>query len=389
MLTRWRLNRFKSVTERTDLRVAPLTVFTGANSAGKSTIIQSMLLTAQTMQSPVYSRPVVLNGHMSRLGSFTDLVSGGDDDLEISIGFDIASGAGAGARLFAKSPFMYRRGDAVEQISVQFSFSSRPGPNDREGKELLVLQPSLIESSIEVSFQQDGRTQKESIHIRRSPESILDKLRRLQLSGNILDEADIDTLRYDVVKESRKGQSSRSQETGVKTDSVGCALVHFLPRNVSVRFDQVSAEVNAQLATIIEPNSSYGNYGARHAEGKIPEEAANYIVELLRNILAQNEESTGRHGLSSMGKRHVDEVLNIFSRSRDLGDIRRLYKRLPGRDISFIFTVLGSERTVIEKLLRGSRGASLALQSTYTHDQVQQGTELVHYYFRVIVNSCG
>lgn len=379
MLTSWRLSRFKSVTERTDLRIAPLTVFTGANSAGKSTIIQSMLLTAQTMQSPVYSRPVVLNGHMSRLGSFTDLVSGGHDDLEISIGFDIATGGGSGARLLAKSPYMYRRGDAVEQISVQFSFTSRPGPNDREGKELLVLQPSLVESSIEVSSMHDGRTQKESIHVRRSPESILEKLRRLQLLETVLDEDDIDSLRYDVVKESRKG-GSRLHDSGVKADSVGCSLIHFLPRAISVRFDQVSAEVNAQLATIIEPNS-YRTYGARYAEGKIPEDATSFIVELLRSTLAQNEESTGRHGLSSVGKRQVDEVLNAFSSSRDLSDLQRMYRRLPGRDISFLFTVLGRERATIEKLLRGSRGASLALQSTYAHDQVQLGTDLVHYYF--------
>jgi predicted ATPase len=48
MITRWRLFNFKSVRKDTTVDLAPLTLFAGANSSGKSTIIQSMLLIAQT-----------------------------------------------------------------------------------------------------------------------------------------------------------------------------------------------------------------------------------------------------------------------------------------------------------------------------------------------------
>lgn len=380
MLTAWRLCRFKSVTEPTSLPLAPLTVFTGANSAGKSTIIQSMLLTAQTMQSPVQGRPVVLNGHMSRLGSFTDLVSGGDDDLEISIGFDLSANAPISSRVAVKQPYAYRRADAVEQISVQYSFTSRPGPNDYEGKELLVLQPSLVESSVDVTYAAEGKTLKESFHVRRASETILDRLRTLQLSNATLDEADIESLRYQIIKEPRKGLSNRLVGAAAKTEAVGCSMSHFLPRSLSVRFDEISAEVNAQLAMLIEPNT-FRQYGGRYTKTHVSNEAAAFIADLLESTLAQNEELIGRHGLSSVGKRSVDQAITSFRRTYDLAELQRLYTRLPGRDISFIFTVLGAERQAIEKLLRGSRGAALNLQTMFPSEHVRLALDLVQFFF--------
>src|SRR5688500_15934850 len=81
------LEHFKSVYDRSPLQMAPLTIFAGANSSGKSTLIQSLLLTAQTLQSPVQSRPIVLNGHILRLGTFNDVVSDTSESGEIMIGF--------------------------------------------------------------------------------------------------------------------------------------------------------------------------------------------------------------------------------------------------------------------------------------------------------------
>lgn len=74
MITTWTIENFKSVSDKTSLNMKPLTVFAGPNSSGKSTLIQSILLTAQTLQSSVDSRSVVLNGHILRLGSFDDII---------------------------------------------------------------------------------------------------------------------------------------------------------------------------------------------------------------------------------------------------------------------------------------------------------------------------
>src|SRR5258708_28284375 len=89
MIKTWTLQNFKSVAQKTTLEMAPLTIFAGANSSGKSTLIQSLLLTAQTLQSPVYSRPIILNGHIVRLGAFDDIVSNDHEKEQILIGFHL------------------------------------------------------------------------------------------------------------------------------------------------------------------------------------------------------------------------------------------------------------------------------------------------------------
>ena len=40
MIKEWKLNNFKSIDQEKDLEFRPLTIFTGANSSGKSTILQ-------------------------------------------------------------------------------------------------------------------------------------------------------------------------------------------------------------------------------------------------------------------------------------------------------------------------------------------------------------
>ena len=70
MIKKWNLTNFKSVLKKTELKFEPLTIFAGANSSGKSTIIQSILLATQTVQNNVTSRSVVLNGHISKFGSY-------------------------------------------------------------------------------------------------------------------------------------------------------------------------------------------------------------------------------------------------------------------------------------------------------------------------------
>src|ERR1051326_5231715 len=90
MIKSWTLEHFKSVYERTTLEIAPLTIFAGANSSGKSTLIQSLLLTTQTLQSPVQTRSVILNGHIVRLGAFDDVVSNDFQSNRIVLGFELA-----------------------------------------------------------------------------------------------------------------------------------------------------------------------------------------------------------------------------------------------------------------------------------------------------------
>jgi energy-coupling factor transporter ATP-binding protein EcfA2 len=79
-LKRWHLRHFKSVTQA-NLPMSPLTVLVGTNSAGKSTLIQSILLLAQAARAHRPDDAIPLNGDLVRLGRFPDVLSvqGGGD----------------------------------------------------------------------------------------------------------------------------------------------------------------------------------------------------------------------------------------------------------------------------------------------------------------------
>lgn len=382
MLRSWRLCQFKSVTERVDLKIAPLTVFTGANSSGKSTIIQSMLLTAQTMQSPIFNRPIVLNGHMSRLGSFTDLVSGGEENAEILIGFELVvpevnSLGVASNRMARHHQYFFRRGQSVEKVSAQFAFSARPGENDFTEKDLLLLQPSLTESSVEVEYEEEGRSQRDSMHIVRGSEAIVARLRSLKLAEAVLDPADVESLQYEVVRAPKRGYSGRLEGLSIKTDAVGVQLMHFLPRTITSRYDDVAVEVNQQIALLLDPGA-YRSKLRRNVPTKVPAAAAEFIVSSVRAALATSEDPPGR---SLRGHHYLAKVLDSFSVSHDLKDFQRLYEGGLSRELSFLFSTMRSERSALERLLRNDRPPKYALENVYPSDQLQAGLEYVHHYF--------
>ena len=89
MLKRWSIENFKSFAGRTDILLAPITVFAGANSSGKSTIIQSILLLKQTVQYSPATRPMALNGPLVKLGTFNDVKNAASDKKHIGIGWAI------------------------------------------------------------------------------------------------------------------------------------------------------------------------------------------------------------------------------------------------------------------------------------------------------------
>lgn len=81
-LRRWRLRNFKSV-HAADIQLAPLTVVVGANSAGKSTLLQSIRVAAQAATSDNEYFP--LNGEQIRVGTFDETRFAGAKDTNAPI----------------------------------------------------------------------------------------------------------------------------------------------------------------------------------------------------------------------------------------------------------------------------------------------------------------
>lgn len=79
------LKNFKAFKELKELDLTPITIFCGANSSGKSTIIQSLLLLKQTIESSYDRSPLLLNGEFIKLDSYKNIVFGKDETKEIGI----------------------------------------------------------------------------------------------------------------------------------------------------------------------------------------------------------------------------------------------------------------------------------------------------------------
>jgi len=100
MITKWGVSNFKSIAttrvlnedgnEKNDFTFKLLTILCGANSSGKSSLLQSLLLMAQTMRNPNKDVPLILNGIFTNLGGFSDIkskISDVSNDEKIQIQF--------------------------------------------------------------------------------------------------------------------------------------------------------------------------------------------------------------------------------------------------------------------------------------------------------------
>lgn len=74
-ITRIAIEGFKSIVNRQEIEIAPLTILAGANSSGKSSIMQPLLMLKQTLDAPYDPGPLLINGGHVRFTSTADFLS--------------------------------------------------------------------------------------------------------------------------------------------------------------------------------------------------------------------------------------------------------------------------------------------------------------------------
>ncbi|TDU23383.1 AAA family ATPase [Arthrobacter sp. JUb115] len=83
----WEISNFKGLAKANiDLKPGSTTLITGVNSSGKSSLIQSLLMTAQSLYR---TGPVVLNGSLTRLGKPSELVRADSPGKTMSLKIDL------------------------------------------------------------------------------------------------------------------------------------------------------------------------------------------------------------------------------------------------------------------------------------------------------------
>ena len=97
MLTSLRLKQFKAWADTGPIALKPITLLLGTNSSGKSSLIQSLLLLKQTVESPDRTIHLNLGGDerndVFNFGDFSSILTQGSTDRQFEIHFTFARGS--------------------------------------------------------------------------------------------------------------------------------------------------------------------------------------------------------------------------------------------------------------------------------------------------------
>ncbi len=88
MISQISLENFKGFQSLNNLQFKPITILCGTNSCGKSSILQSILLLKQTIESQTLHQPLLLNDRFVRLGTFENIVF--EKDLNKIVSFEFS-----------------------------------------------------------------------------------------------------------------------------------------------------------------------------------------------------------------------------------------------------------------------------------------------------------
>jgi len=95
-LTGIKLVNFKCFADSGDIPIAPLTVIFGRNNTGKSSILRSLLLLRQTLDSPGYGQKLNLTGPYYPAGSYEDVVHQHRKQEPLKLQFSVSLPKGSG-----------------------------------------------------------------------------------------------------------------------------------------------------------------------------------------------------------------------------------------------------------------------------------------------------
>jgi len=86
------LRNFKCFADSADIPLAPLTIIFGRNNSGKSSILHSLLILKQTLDSPEYGPRMNLGGRLYQAGAYSDVVHlhRSSQHIVIRLGFSLA-----------------------------------------------------------------------------------------------------------------------------------------------------------------------------------------------------------------------------------------------------------------------------------------------------------
>lgn len=270
MLKTWSLQGFKSIAQPVELGLLPLTVLTGANSSGKSSLIQSILLVTQSLSSRFTERTVLLNGPLARLGNFSDVVSYGKVP-KMRIAWTMTPPETGQVQFPSRTQIV----EIGCEVALEENRSS-------ESPELASLNPSLAECAITVTDAANNKVKVTATRKRESgvdADALLEELQRSNAPSYF--QSRQAGLLYDLKIEG-------DLQAGLMIDAdcmtvMGVWLLHFVPAAALLRVDGSKAMAKAltdfspESISHIDLNPAYRDI----MQSTAPEHALTFIVNEL------------------------------------------------------------------------------------------------------------
>lgn len=118
-LTKIRLQNFRCFADSGPIGLRPLTVIFGRNNAGKSSILQSLLLLRQSLDGADYGDRLNLRGPLYPAGSYADVVHQHRSSRSITMSFDLGN-ASSESRRFQNDVLWDASGMEAAHLELQF-----------------------------------------------------------------------------------------------------------------------------------------------------------------------------------------------------------------------------------------------------------------------------
>lgn len=275
MITKWKISNFKSISKETELDLNPLTIFAGANSSGKSTFIQSILLVAQTLSHKVGSKSVVLNGALTSLGQFNDLKSNGAESDQITLKctckplFQEKEGEALRSR---RSVYYRATSNQFEEITCEISFDGNPSSSERE---LFQIQPRLFATQLSCKYRDDENIdQSANFSIHHSENAIEGE--------NIITNLVRSSCGYTIELDENSMSEVKDEFRSAKP--VECIFNHFLPEKIIYVVDPIEEDAK-DITFLLQNNMRRSAYFHRTRQKELL--LSKEVIVILNNLIKE------------------------------------------------------------------------------------------------------
>jgi predicted ATPase len=146
-ITRLAVEGFKSFSESRSIDVAPLTILAGANSSGKSSIIQPLLLLKQTLDATYDPGPLNIAGENVKFTDAKQFLSRQNETQELRIEVGVGGNAGIGLTFQKATPL-----SALDIVEQRWTDDDRPNTlrsdSPNVSRDRCFLRPGGLEASV-------------------------------------------------------------------------------------------------------------------------------------------------------------------------------------------------------------------------------------------------